>query len=97
MKARYDRTFEYGQKIVKYLLILVIILGLASALLVPSGSTYQTILIVTAFALIAATLVVIYKFCRCPYCGKRIFGGVLAVKSCPSCRRNLTTGKKVKK
>lgn len=97
MKAHYDRTFEYGQKIVKYLLILVIVLGLASALLVPQNSTAQWVLVIAAFAMIAAALFVIYKYCRCPYCGKRIFGGVLAVKSCPKCRRNLVTGKKVKK
>ena len=97
MKARYDRTFEYGKKIVLYLVILVIVLGLAAALLVPEKSTPQIILIIGAFACLAAALFVVYKYCRCPYCGKRIFGGVLAVKSCPKCRRNLITGKKVKK
>ena len=34
---------------------------------------------------------------RCPNCGKVIFFGVLAVKSCPRCHRNLVTGKKMKK
>ena len=34
---------------------------------------------------------------RCPSCGKVIFFGVLAVKSCPRCHRNLVTGKKMKK
>ena len=97
MKARYDRTFEYGQKIVKYLLILIIVLAFASVLLVPKGSTAQLILVIAAFAIVAVLLAVIYKYCRCPYCGKRIFAGVLAVKSCPNCRRNLITGKKVKK
>ncbi len=97
MKVRYESSFASGQKIVKYLLMLVLALSLASALLVPKGSLTQTILVLSAFVLIGVILAVIYKFCRCPYCGKRIFGGVLVVKSCPKCRRNLTTGKKVKK
>ena len=97
MKVQYESKFSYGQRIVRYLLFAVIALSLAAGLLTPKGSTQQTILVLTAFALIAALLGVIYKYCRCPYCGKRIFAGVLAVKSCPKCRRNLTTGKKVKK
>ena len=33
---------------------------------------------------------------RCPNCGKVIFLGVMAVKACPRCHRNLVTGKKMK-
>ena len=35
--------------------------------------------------------------CRCPNCGKVIFLGVLAVNTCPRCKRSLVTGNKVKK
>ena len=47
--------------------------------------------------LFIATVVIIVRECRCPHCGKVIFLGVLAVTSCPKCKRSLTTGKKVKK
>ena len=48
-------------------------------------------------AIFIGTIICVYQFCRCPYCGKHIMLGVLAVKDCPRCRRNLATGKKIKK
>ena len=97
MKVQYESKFSYGQRIVRYLLFAVIALSLAAALLTPKGSTEQLILVLAAFAAIGAIFAVISKYCRCPHCGKQIIAGVLAVKSCPKCRRSLTTGKKVKK
>ena len=47
--------------------------------------------------LFATALVCMLTYCCCPNCGKVIFFGVLAVKSCPRCHRNLVTGKKMKK
>ncbi len=47
--------------------------------------------------LFVMTIVIIVRQCRCPHCGKIIFLGVLAVTACPKCKRNLTTGKKVRK
>lgn len=95
MKAKFDRTFEYGKNISKYCVIFAIALCVLS-LLVPQGTYLQVILIAATLAMLVATVVVMYKFCRCPYCGKRIMLGVLRVKSCPRCRRSLTTGKKMK-
>lgn len=95
MKAKFDRTFEYGKNISKYCVIFAIALCVLS-LLVPQGTYLQVLFIAATVVMLAATVVVMYKFCRCPYCGKRIMLGVLRVKSCPRCRRSLTTGKKMK-
>ncbi len=97
MKAKYDRTFEYGKKISKYLIIFALILCVASLVFASQGSYLQMILVIATIGLMIATIVVMYKYCRCPYCGKHIMMGILAVTNCPRCRRSLTTGKKVKK
>lgn len=95
MKARFDRTFEYGRNIAKYCVIFTVALCVLS-LLMPQGTYLQIIFAAAMLAMMVATIVVMYKYCRCPYCGKRIMLGVLNAKSCPRCRRNLTTGKKMK-
>lgn len=97
MKARFDRTFEYGKSIARYLVISAVIAGLCALFFTQTGSYAQLTLILVSTALLVATVVVIYKYCRCPYCGKHIVAGVLRVSSCPSCRRDLSTGRKVKK
>ena len=97
MKARYDRTFDYGKKMSKYLIIFSLIVCVASLLFTETGSVAQVVLLCATIGLIVATLVVMYKFCRCPYCGKHIMMGVLVVKSCPRCHRDLSSGKKTKK
>ena len=97
MKARFDRSFERGQDLVKVFLTGALVTGLASVLLVPSGSVLQMILIFLSAALLIAMIVSAWKLCRCPYCGRAIIFGALAVTVCPSCHRDLKNGKKVKK
>ena len=97
MKARFDRSFERGQDLVKVFLTGALLTGLASVLLAPSGSVLQMILIFLSAALLIAMIVSAWKLCRCPYCGRPIIFGALAVTVCPSCHRDLKNGKKVKK
>lgn len=97
MKARYSKTFSYGRDMAKTSVILACISCAVTLLFLPSGTTVQIVGVCLTLGLIAATLFIMYKYCRCPYCGKHIMMGVLKVKSCPACRRNLESGKKVKK
>ena len=97
MKVRYKATFEYGKNLAKYLLIAAVICGLVALLFVPNGTVAQMVLILASFALMIVLIVVIVKYCRCPYCNRVIAAGVLRVTSCPGCKRDLSTGKKLKK
>ncbi len=97
MKARYAKTFEYGKHMAKTAVICATVCCAASLFFFQSGSIAQIIALAMSFVLIIATIVIMYMYCRCPYCGKHIMMGVLSVKSCPACHRNLETGKKVKK
>lgn len=97
MKARYDRTFEYGRQLAKTSVICAVIVCIVNIFFFPAGSAAQLVGLGVSLILMVATVVIMYKYCRCPYCGKRIMTGVLTVKVCPSCRRSLASGKKVKK
>ena len=97
MKAKFESNFGYGQKIGKYLTAAAVVLIVSAFLLKNQGSIIQSVLLIAAAAAMVSAVVVIYKFCRCPYCGKHIFFGVMNVKVCPACRRNLSNGKKTKK
>ena len=88
-------SFEYGRKLAIRLVIAASVCCVIS-LLCPEGSYYQFGFVALA-AIFIGTIICVYQFCRCPYCGKHIMLGVLAVKDCPRCRRNLATGKKIKK
>jgi len=92
----YENSFVYGRELVKKLLVMAVISGVAT-FLVRSNPSMQLILTLVSIVLVVIVFVTIYKNCRCPHCGKVIFFGVLAVTTCPKCRRNLITGKKVKK
>ena len=97
MRARYEKSFERGQELVRYFMFAAIVSALAGLLLAESNSTLQYVLIGLSAVLLIAMLVCAWRFCRCPYCGKRILSGALVVTSCPSCRRDLKSGRKVKK
>ena len=97
MKARYQKTFEYGRSLAKTSLICAIGSCLVSLMFMESGTLAQLLTMLLTVVLMVTTIVIMYKYCRCPYCGKRIVMGVLSARSCPSCRRNLETGKKTKR
>ena len=57
----------------------------------------HTILLLITIGLFIGAVYVVVKYCRCPHCNRVIFLGVMALTSCPGCKRSLVTGKKVKK
>lgn len=92
----YENNFVYGRELVKKLLLLAAISAVATFFM-RANPAAQFGLTLISIVLVVAVFVTIYKNCRCPHCGKAILLGVLAVTTCPKCRRNLITGKKVKK
>ena len=93
---KYENDFVYGRDRLKKLLIATAI-GCALSFFMPKYSYVQVAFMCMTCVLFATALVCIFKYCRCSNCGKVIFFGVLAVKSCPRCHSNLVTGKKMKK
>ncbi|MBQ5405164.1 MAG: hypothetical protein IIU18_00820 [Oscillospiraceae bacterium] len=97
MKARFESSFERGQELVRYCMFGAVATGVCALVFTETGSVAQMVLIFLSAGLLAAMLVCAAKFCRCPSCGKRIIAGALAVTVCPNCRRDLRSGRKVKK
>ena len=92
---KYENDFVYGRDRLRILLISTAV-GAALSLLSPQYSWVQVIVMCLTVVLFVTSLALIFKYCRCPNCGKVIFLGVMAVTACPRCHRNLVTGKKVK-
>ena len=97
MKKIYENTFSQGKDLVKKLMVAAIISCVMGVVCEQMGNRLSYAFLVLSIVIFVAVVYVIAKFCRCPHCGKRIFFGVLKVTTCPSCRRNLYTGKKSKK
>lgn len=51
---------------------------------------------VAALALMALAVLCLFAFCRCPWCGKRLSSGLMKLKICPHCNRDLETGLRAK-
>ena len=92
---KYENDFVYGRERLRILLMATAV-GCAASLLTPQYSLVQVALMCLTVVLFVTCLALIFKYCRCPNCGKVIFLGVMALKSCPRCHRNLVTGKKMK-
>ena len=97
MKARYERSMDSGRSLARFFLLCTFLLGLAALLLAQGNQVLQLILILGSFASLGCMFYAVWRYCRCPYCGKRIIAGVLVARSCPSCHRSFETGKKLKK
>jgi undecaprenyl pyrophosphate phosphatase UppP len=94
--STYTNNFTYGRDLVKKLIIAAVI-ACVLGLLTQSNPTLQTIFVAVSTLVFIYAIYIIIKYCRCPNCNKVIFLGLLAAKTCPRCKRSLTTGQKVKK
>ena len=92
----YANNFVYGRELMKKLLVGSVIAAVA-AYIFQADQTVSTVLTGLCLILFGSVIYIMVKFCRCPNCGKVIFLGVLAVNTCPRCKRSLVTGNKVKK
>lgn len=95
MKA-YTNHFVYGRELMKKLLIATVAAAVL-AFFLQGNQMLATLLTAITLMLFAAVIYIMVKFCRCPNCGKVIFLGVLAINTCPRCKRSLVTGNKIKK
>ena len=94
----YVNGFVHGREMCRKTIYGALGCGVVSLIARFIGLPYlQLFFSMATVILFIATVVIIVRECRCPHCGKVIFLGVLAVTSCPKCKRSLTTGKKVKK
>lgn len=90
--------FQKAVSTARVLLLIALVLCVLG--LTMSGAELAMFRAVTtglAMLLVIVALYYIFRYCRCPYCGKQIFFGVSKATSCPHCRRNFVTGKKVKR
>jgi len=92
----YENDFVYGKGLLKKILI-VSVIACVITLMLQAYPAIQLAFFILTVASFVAIFVVVYKYCRCMHCGKVIIFGVMAVTTCPRCKRNLVTGKKVKK
>jgi DNA-directed RNA polymerase subunit RPC12/RpoP len=89
--------FQTATKVTNSLVICSVALCVVGLILGADYAGLRMILTAAALLLLSAALIVTLTFCKCPYCGKRIFVGAARTVYCPNCRRNLVTGKKASK
>lgn len=92
----YTNDFTYGRDLLKKILFAAVGTSVVT-LIVRDNPTMQTVFAALTVLLFLTAIAVVAKYCRCPHCGRVIFLGVLAISTCPGCKRSLVTGKKVKK
>ena len=87
-------------KTAKTLTMLSIVMSVICALIGLIGygpeNPARTYFAVAAILLRVLSLICLFAFCRCPWCGKRITSGLMQIKVCPHCNRNLETGLRAK-
>ncbi len=92
----YISGFTRGRELLKKLLIGDLVSAVL-AMITRSNPMMMGLFSGLTLLLFGAIIYIDVKYCRCPNCGKVILLGVLAIDACPRCKRNLVTGKKVKK
>ena len=92
----YTNNFTYGRDLLKQIIIGAVVCT-ALAFVFRNNPTWSVVFTTLTIGLFIGAVYVVVKYCRCPHCNRVIFLGVMALTSCPGCKRSLVTGKKVKK
>ena len=66
---KYENDFVYGRERLRILLVATAV-GCAASLLTPQYSLVQVALMCLTVVLFVTCLALIFKYCRCPNCGK---------------------------
>lgn len=88
--------FDQAKKLVGILIGLSCVCCITGMALFEQGSRELATAALLAVVLLFLSVCVAFKWCRCPWCGQVIFKGMFSKKVCPSCSRDLATGKKSK-
>ncbi len=86
--------FDKARNLVKFLLAMCVVFCVVGIVTNGSGLGGMSLLFSTLFLVLS--FVIIFVYCRCPHCGKRIYLGLFNAVNCPKCRHNLITGEKSK-
>jgi len=97
LKPRFTNDFEFGRNMAKILLCATLTTAIVSLFLFQNNVQAQNIMVGFTVVLFAALVYTMWRYCKCPRCGRHIVGGVLVVKVCPHCKRHLSSGQKMKK
>ena len=85
-------TLKKAKLLVLCLLVLGALVGIVALFVFEDGSEGLDVCTKIAAGLLIAGILACGIWCRCPYCGKRLFRNVFRLKVCPSCNRDLETG-----
>mgnify|MGYP006954080656 CR=1 FL=1 len=82
-------------KTVKKVAMAGLLLSLLLCLIEP-GTPESGSMAIWAVVVLMFTMAIVLKWSRCPWCGELIIKKLFSIKECPSCGRDLETGKKKK-
>lgn len=88
--------FDKARLVIKGLLLGGIVVCVAALLIQSLNPTLGVYLTLIGIACVIGSLVFVFTYMKCPYCGKQLFKNCLVVTVCPHCRRHLVAGTKVK-
>ena len=84
--------FDRARNLVKFLLALCVMFGVVGVITNGNGTVLPMYSAVLSLACFVLSFVVIFLFCKCPYCGKVVYLGLFKATHCPTCRRSFETG-----
>ena len=76
------------------MLLSALVIGVSSIFMFEEGSSAYTGSAILIILLFVASLLIMFIWGRCPYCGKHLFYGLYKWKTCPKCRRELSANDK---
>lgn len=89
-------NFKTARRLVMIFMGLSFVCAVGGMIFIRPGTQASVYAVVLSFGLMVLALVLLFGFCRCPWCGKRITAGMMKVEVCPHCKRNIDTGMKAK-
>lgn len=86
-----------ARKVALWAMILSGVLAVVGLVFFEPGTTASLYVTFAAFGLMIVSMILIFGYCRCPWCNQRILNGLMKADHCPHCKRDFDTGLKYRK
>ena len=89
-------SIKTARKALRVFMILAVVLAIVGLVFITPGTVLSLYISGGAMVCMIIAMILLFGYCKCPWCGKRITAGLMKAEYCPFCKKDFDTGLKYK-
>ncbi len=83
-----------ARKLLMVFMIVAVVGALIGLIFLEPGTPLSVYVTMGSFGCMVISMILLFGYCKCPWCGKRITANLMKAEYCPYCKKDFDTGLK---